>query len=288
MRGNRFKTLLLLTVLTSLWLWAGYAFAGMTGVLAALVLSGVMNLGAYWFSARFVLRLYGAREVSLLESPYLFRLVRSAARGAGLLVPRVYLIPENAPNAFAAGRNQKHGAVAVTEGLLRALNEEELEAVLVHELIHIRARDTLLSGAAATLAGAFSSLAGFALWGVSLGAPHAREDRESTLTAILTLLFSPIAATLVRLSVSQTREFAADEAAALVTRNPLALASALEKIERESRATPFYSGSLETAHLFIRNPFPNAGLAGLFRTHPPTAERVRRLRAMAPTHHLAA
>jgi len=288
MRGNGYKTLLLLSVLTSLCLWGGFALAGNTGVLVALVLSGVMNLGAYWFSARFVLRLYGAREVSLLESPYLFRLIRRASRGAGLLVPRVYLIPENAPNAFATGRNQKHGAVAVTDGLLRLLNEEELEAVLAHELVHVRNRDTLLAGAAATLAGAFSSLANFALWGVMLGAPRGKEDRGAALSTLFTLLFSPIAATLVRLSVSRTREFAADEASALITGNPLALASALEKMERESRAVPFYSGSLETAHLFIQNPFPNARLAKLFRTHPPTAERVRRLRAMTPIYHLAA
>ncbi|MCZ2152085.1 MAG: M48 family metalloprotease [Bryobacterales bacterium] len=278
----------MLSVLTSLCLWGGFALAGNTGVLVALVLSGVMNLGAYWFSARFVLRLYGAREVSLLESPYLFRLIRRASRGAGLLVPRVYLIPENAPNAFATGRNQKHGAVAVTDGLLRLLNEEELEAVLAHELVHVRNRDTLLAGAAATLAGAFSSLANFALWGVMLGAPRGKEDRGAALSTLFTLLFSPIAATLVRLSVSRTREFAADKASALITGNPLALASALEKMERESRAVPFYSGSLETAHLFIQNPFPNARLAKLFRTHPPTAERVRRLRAMAPIYHLAA
>ncbi len=288
MRGNGFKTLLLLTVLTSLCLWGGYAAAGNIGILVALVLSGVMNLGSYWFSARFLLRLYDAREVSLLESPYLFRLVRRVSRGAGLLVPRVYLIPENAPNAFAAGRNQKHGIVAVTEGLLRALDEEELEAVLAHELAHIRDRDTLLTSVAATLAGALSSLANFALWGVMLGAPRGQEERGSALSTLFTLLFSPIAATLVRFSVSPAREFAADEASALITGNPLALASALEKIERESRTLPFYSGSLETAHLFIQNPFPSARLSGLFRTHPPTAERVRRLLAMAPIYHLAA
>jgi heat shock protein HtpX len=200
----------------------------------------------------------------------------------------VYLLPENAPNAFATGRNQHHGIIAVTDGLLRALNEEELEAVLAHELVHIRNRDTLLAGVAATLAGALSSLANFALWGVMPGAPRGREDRNSALSALFTLLFSPIAATLVRLSVSRAREFAADEAAALITGNPLALASALEKIESGSRTVRFYSGSLETAHIFIQNPFPNARLSGLFHTHPPTAERVRRLLAIAPIYHLAA
>jgi len=286
---NRVKTFLLLGVLTALLVAGGQMLAGRAGVLVALTLAVVMNFGAYWFSDRLVLRMYDARPLQYHAAPWLFRTVQTLARRAGVPMPQLYVVPENAPNAFATGRDPEHGVIAVTEGLLRVLNQAEVEGVLAHEMAHIKHRDTLLMSVAATLAGAISSLANFAMWGALLGG-HSRDEEDSPnpFVGLLAMLFAPIAASLVQLAISRTREYAADRAAAEWTGNPLGLASALQRIEAVAQQTPFYSGSPETAHLFIQNPFTGEGISALFRTHPTTNDRVQRLWAMARAHRIAA
>jgi heat shock protein HtpX len=279
---NRIKTLMLLAALTALLMWAGQALGGATGLWFALFVAAAMNLGAYWFSDKIVLRMYRAQEVSPAESPELYAMVRDLAMRAGLPMPRVYLIPEEAPNAFATGRNPQNGIVAVTEGLLRILDRREVAAVIAHELGHIKHRDTLIMSVAATLAGALSMLANAAMWGSLFGGAQSSDEEEggSPLAGLLGVLIAPLAATLVQMSISRAREFLADEAAARYTGDPLALARALRKIEAWSQEVPMEAGSPATAHMFIHNPFSAEGLASLFRTHPPTAQRVARLEAM--------
>jgi heat shock protein HtpX len=279
---NRLKTLILLATLTALMLAAGRLLGGVTGLWIALIFAGVMNLGAYWFADRIVLRMYRAREVEPMESPELYGMVRELAARADLPMPRVYLIPEQAPNAFATGRNPSHGIVAVTEGLLATLDRREAAGVIAHELGHIRNRDTLIMAVAATLAGALSALADMAIWGALLGGGrHDNEEGASPLGGLLGVLIAPVVAMLVQMSISRAREYLADEAAARFTGDPLALASALRKIEAWSRELPMQAATPATAHLFIHNPFALEGMANLFRTHPPTEKRVARLEAMA-------
>ncbi|MBI5083171.1 MAG: zinc metalloprotease HtpX [Acidobacteria bacterium] len=280
---NRLKTLMLLAVLTALLMWAGQALGGPAGLWFALAVAAVMNIGAYWFSDKIVLRMYHAQEVSPVEAPELYAMVQDLAARAGLPAPKVYVIPEEAPNAFATGRNPQNGVVAVTAGLLRILDRREVAAVVAHELGHIKHRDTLIMAVAATFAGALSMLANAAMFGSLFGGNHSSEDEDggSPLTGLLGVLIAPIAATLVQMSISRAREFLADEAAARYTGTPLALASALRKIEAWSREIPMHAGSPATAHMFIHNPFSAERLAGLFSTHPPTEQRVARLMGMA-------
>ena len=280
---NRTKTLLLLATLTALLMWGGQALGGSTGMWLALAVAAVMNLGTYWFSDRIVLRMYNAQEVLPAESPELYGIVHSLALRANLPTPRLYIIPEEAPNAFATGRNPENGVVAVTQGLLRVLDRPEVAAVIAHELAHIRNRDTLIMSIAATLSGALSMLANAAMWGSLFGGSASSEEEEGShpMTGLLGVLVAPLAATLVQMSISRAREFMADEAAARFTGAPLAMASALRKIEAWSREVPMQGGSPATAHLFIHNPFSVEGLASLFSTHPPTEQRVARLMAMA-------
>jgi heat shock protein HtpX len=280
---NRLKTIILLASLTALLMWAGQAVGGPAGLWFALVVAAVMNIGAYWFSDKIVLRMYHAQEVSPLQAPELHAMVQDLAARADLPMPRVYIIPEEAPNAFATGRNPRNGVVAVTEGLLRILDRREVAAVIAHELGHIKHRDTLIMAIAATFAGALSMLANAAMFGSLFGGNQSSEDEEggSPLAGLLGVLIAPIAATLVQMSISRAREFMADEAAARYTGTPLALASALRKIEAWSREIPMQAGSPATAHMFIHNPFSVEGLASLFSTHPPTEQRVARLMAMA-------
>lgn len=278
---NRLKTVMLLATLTALLLWAGQALGGATGLWLALGVAAVMNIGSYWFADRIVLRMYQAQEVSPEQSPELYAMVRELAMRAGLPMPRVYLIPEVAPNAFATGRDPKHGIVAVTQGLLQVLDRREVAAVIAHELGHIKHRDTLIMAIAATFAGALSMLANAAMWGSLFGGHSDEEEGGSALGGLLGVMIAPIAATLVQLSISRAREFLADEAAARYSGAPLALASALRKIEACSREVPMETGSPATAHLFIQNPFGAGGMARLFSTHPPTEERVARLEAIA-------
>jgi heat shock protein HtpX len=280
---NRVKTIILLATLTALLMWVGQALAGSAGLWFALAVAAVMNIGTYWFADRVVLRMYHAQEVTPTESPELYSMVRELASRANLPTPRLYIIPEEAPNAFATGRNPQNGVVAVTDGLLRALDRNELAAVIAHELGHIKHRDTLIMAIAATFAGALSMLANAAMFGSLFGGNHSSDEEEgsSPLAGLLGVIIAPIAAMLVQMSISRAREFMADEAAARFTGTPLALASALRKIEVWSHRIPMTAGSPATAHLFIHNPFSVHGLATLFSTHPPTDQRVARLVATA-------
>jgi heat shock protein HtpX len=280
---NRTKTLMLLATLTALILWVGYALAGSGGLAIALVLGGAMNFGAYWFSDRIVLKMYGAREVTADEAPALFGIVRNLAMKGDLPMPRVYIIPEESPNAFATGRNPDHAAVAVTEGLMHILDREEVEGVLAHELGHVKNRDTLVMTVAASLAGALSMLANMALWGAMFSGGRSDDGEEGSSPAggLLGVLVAPFAAMLIQMAISRSREFLADESGARLTGNPLALARALRKLEGWSRRVPMTAGDPATAHLFIVNPFSAAGMARLFSTHPSTDERVARLEQIA-------
>jgi heat shock protein HtpX len=279
---NRMKTLALLATLTALLLWAGQALGGQAGLVFALVLAGIMNLGAYWFSDKIVLRMYGAREISPSDFAELHAMVRELAMRANLPMPRLYLIPEEAPNAFATGRNPQRGVVAVTEGLLRLLDREEVAGVIAHELGHIKNRDTLIMSVAATIAGALSMLANAAMWGSLFGGHSSDDDEHGShpLAGLLGVLIAPLAASVVQMAISRAREFLADEAAARFTGQPLSLARALRKIETWSLRLPMHSGSPATAHLFIQNPFAGGGLLRLFSTHPSTEARIRRLETM--------
>ncbi len=280
---NRLKTLVLLATLTALFLWVGQALGGQFGFVLALVLAGLMNFVAYWFSDSIVLRMHGAVQLEPAKSPALYAMVRELAVRANLPMPRIYVIPEQAPNAFATGRTPQRGVVAVTEGLLRLLDRDEVAGVIAHELGHIKNRDTLIMSVAATIAGALSMLANAAMWGSVFG--HASDDEEQgghPLTGLLGVMVAPLAATLIQMAISRSREFSADEAAARSTGNPLALASALKQIEALSQRLPMHAGSPATAHLFIQNPFAGGGgLLKLFSTHPSTEARVERLEAMA-------
>jgi len=286
---NRLKTLVLLSTLTALLLWAGHAMAGQGGLMMALVFAALMNFGAYWWSDRLILRMYGAREVTEAQAPALHGLVRELAGRAGLPMPKVYVIPQTAPNAFATGRNPEHAAVAVTEGLTRLLDRDELAGVVAHELGHVQNRDTLIMTLAATIAGAVGMLANLAHFGLIFGGGRSSDgDERARLPAgLLGVILAPIAATLIQLAISRSREFLADATGAKLSGNPLALASALRKLETAGRQVPMTAGSPATAHLFIVNPFSGGGLAGMFATHPSTAARIRRLELMAGLHPLS-
>ncbi|HLK11262.1 MAG TPA: zinc metalloprotease HtpX [Candidatus Binatia bacterium] len=279
--SNALKTTLLLGVLTGLLLWIGQVLGGSQGLAVALVVAAAMNLGSYWFSDRIVLAMYGARELSEGDAPELFRIVRELAAGGHMAMPRVYLIPSDAPNAFATGRSPAHAAVAVTEGIMRLLDAEELRGVLAHELSHVRNRDTLISAIAATLAGVVMMLARMAYWAELFGGMR-RDDREEggLFGALAMMIVAPIAASLIQLAISRAREYEADASGARLSHAPLALASALEKIATATGRFPLPAGPA-TAHLWIVNPLRGDRLANLFSTHPPIEERIHRLRAMA-------
>jgi len=278
---NQLKTLLFLATLTALLLFVGQALGGRGGLLIALLFAGVMNFAAYWWSDKIVLRMYGAQEIDETQARELFTLVRQLAQRAQIPMPRVYIIPQETPNAFATGRNPQNAAVAVTEGILRLLDREELTGVLAHELGHVRNRDTLIMTAAATLAGALSHLANMAMWGALLGGRSDDDEGGHPLAGLLGIIIAPLAATLIQMAISRSREFLADEQGARLSGNPLALASALRKLESWSQRIPMTAGSPATAHLFIVNPFSGGGLVRLFSTHPSTEERIARLQAMA-------
>lgn len=280
---NRFKTVALLATLTALLLWGGQALGGQSGLVIALGLALIMNFSAYWFSDKIVLRMYGAQPVTEVEAPELYAIVRELAVRGGLPMPKVYIIPEATPNAFATGRSPQHAAVAVTEGLLRLLNRDELAGVLAHELGHVKNRDTLVMTAAATIAGALSMLAEMAMWRSLLGGSSNDEEDANPVAGLLGVIVAPIAALLIQSAISRSREFMADEAGARLTGRPLALANALRKIESWSRQVPMTSGTPATAHMFIINPFSGGGMLQLFSTHPATEERIKRLEAMART-----
>lgn len=276
---NGLKTALLLGSLTGVFLLVGHALGGSTGAAIALVLAGAMNFGAWYWSDRLVLRGYGAQEVLPGDAPGLHAIVARLAQRAGIPTPRVYVIPDGGLNAFATGRSPEHAAVAVTDGLLRALDREELEGVIAHELAHILNRDTLTATIAATLAGAVAHLAQLAIF-----LPIARGDDEEApnpLAGLLMLILAPLAATIIQLAISRSREFAADATGARIAGSPDGLARALMKLERYAGARPV-AADPQSAHLFIVSPLAGGGggLGALFRTHPLTEERVRRLMQM--------
>lgn len=285
MKGmNRTKTMLLLAVLTALVLFVGQALGGQTGLVIALLLAGVMNFVSYWWSDKIVLRMYGAQEINEREALELFRLVRDLTARAGLPMPKVYIIPEETPNAFATGRNPQHAAVAVTEGLVRMLDRRELAGVLAHELAHVQNRDTLIMTVAAAIGGALSMLANMAMWSSLFGGSSDDEDDGGGLVGgLVGIIVAPIAASMIQSAISRSREFMADEAGARISGDPLALASALRKIEGWSQQVPMHSGTPATAHLFIINPFGglSGGMLRLFSTHPSTADRIARLETIA-------
>ena len=280
--GNLFKTALLLGVLSSVLVLLGGALGGQHGMLLALIMAAVMNFGAYWFSDKMALAMSGAQPIDESQAPQLYGMVRNLATRAQLPMPRLYMIPEDAPNAFATGRNPEHAAVAVTEGITRVLDRDELEGVLAHEMAHIKNRDTLIMTVAATLAGAITYVAHMAQFAAFFGGQR-RDDDEGHGSVIGTLalaIVAPIAATLVQLAISRAREYQADATGARIAGRPWGLASALEKMEMASGMARMEPAPA-TAHLYIVNPLRGGGLASLFSTHPPIEERVARLRAMA-------
>ena len=277
---NLVKTAILMAAITALFMAVGAMIGGQTGMLIALLVAVGMNFFSYWFSADMVLKMYNAREVDASSAPQFYRLVQELSQRAGLPMPKVYLIDEQAPNAFATGRNPEHAAVAATTGILRALSERELRGVMAHELAHVAHRDILISTVSATMAGAISMLANFA------GFFGGRDEngRSTNFIANLAIAFlAPLAAGLIQMAISRAREFEADRGGAELSGDPAALASALDKIHRFAQGIPLGTAEAhpETAQMMIMNPLSGGGLRGLFSTHPPTEERIQRLLAMA-------
>lgn len=280
---NTIKTGLLLGVLTGLLMLIGGYFGGKQGVVIAFIFATVMNFGAYWFSDKLILRMYNAQEVGESQAPQLYAIVKNLALKASLPMPKVYIVPGDTPNAFATGRNEDHAVVAVTEGILRILNREELEGVLAHELTHIKNKDMLIGSIAATLAGAVVMLANMAQWAAIFGGSNRDDSEEGSgvIGLIAMAILAPIAATIIQMAISRSREYLADEGGARVSGKPYGLAGALEKLSKASQAMPM-DANPSTAHIFIVNPLTGKSLMNLFSTHPPIEERVARLRSMKP------
>jgi len=277
---NAVKTVFLMTLMMVLFLFVGYLLGGNTGMTIALVFSLIMNFGSYWFSDKIVLKMYRAKEVNRETAPKFYDMIERLAKQANLPMPKVYLINDPTPNAFATGRNPEHAAVAATTGILQGLSNEELAGVMAHELAHVKHRDTLISTIAATLVGSISYIAQMAGWVFMFG----RSDDDSPgsgIGGLVLLILSPIIAMLLQMAISRSREFAADRGGAQFTGNPLGLASALEKISRGNQLKPVNHSNPTTAHMFIINPLRGGGISKLFSTHPPTEERIKRLQGMA-------
>ncbi len=275
--GNTFKTALLLTGLTLLLLFIGRAFGGQRGMLFALIFAAVLNFASYFFSDKIALSMYRAQPVTREELPRVYGVVERLAQKIGIPTPRIYVIPTDSPNAFATGRNPSHASVAVTQGILNLLNDEELEGVLAHELGHVRNRDILISSIAATIAGAITYLAHMGRFAMIFGGmDRDNRDRGGGFAALLMLILAPIAAMLIQLAVSRSREYEADASGAHYTGNPYALASALAKLDAYSRRIPMMANP-STAHLFIVQPLLGVNFGSLFSTHPPIAKRIERL-----------
>lgn len=277
--GNIFKTGLLLAVLTAMLVLLGGALGGRGGMLIGFVMAFVMNVGSYWFSDRIVLAMYRAQPVEERDAPGLHAIVRRLALRAGIPMPRIYVISEDAPNAFATGRNPSHAAVAVTSGIMRILSEDELEGVIAHELAHVKNRDILISTIAATLAGAITYIAHMVQWSAMFGGYRNDEDRGSAGGALLMAFLAPIAAMLVQLAVSRSREYQADETGARLAGRASGLRQALGKLDTASKAAAMPANPA-TAHMFIVNPLSGRSLMMLFSTHPPIEDRIARLAAM--------
>jgi heat shock protein HtpX len=277
--GNTFKTAFLLTLLTLLLMFIGRAFGGQNGMILALVFAAIMNFVSYFYSDKIALAMYRAQPVSREDLPRVYQVVERLTQKIGIPMPKMYVIPTDSPNAFATGRNPKHASVAVTQGILNLLNDEELEGVLAHELGHVNNRDILISSVAATVAGAITMLASMGRWAMFFGGMGGQDDRDrgGGLAGLLMLILAPIAATLIQLAVSRSREYQADASGAHYTGNPYALASALSKLDAYSRRLPMQA-SPSTAHLFIIQPLLGGmSFGNLFSTHPPIAKRIERL-----------
>ena len=279
---NTMKSVFLMALLTVLVVLVGNWVGGQNGMIIAFVFAVAMNFGSYWFSDKIVLRMYRAQEVSRDQLPWLFDMIQDLTGRAGLPMPKVYVIPQEQPNAFATGRSPEHAAVAVTEGIMHTLTKEELRGVLSHELAHVQHRDILIGTIAATMAGAISMLANMAQWAMIFGGGSRSNDRDggSPIAGLVMIIVAPIAALLIQMAISRSREFAADEGGAKISGDPLALANALKKLEMRTETIPM-DASPATAHMFIVNPLSGGGLTSLFSTHPPIEERIARLEGMA-------
>lgn len=277
---NMLKTAVLMAAITALFMAIGSLLGGQQGMVIALIIALGMNFFSYWFSDKLVLKMYNAQEVDETSAPQFYRMVRELAARAGLPMPRVYLIDEDAPNAFATGRNPENAAVAATTGILRVLSERELRGVMAHELAHVRHRDILISTISATMAGAISMLANFAMF---FGGRDSEGRSTNPIVGILVMLLAPLAASLIQMAISRAREFEADRGGAEISGDPRSLASALQKIHNYAQGIPLETAERhpETAQMMIMNPLSGGGLRGLFSTHPSTEERVERLLAMA-------
>lgn len=274
---NALRTALLLTVLTLILVFVGQMIGGRSGAVFFFFLAVVMNFGAYWFSDKLVLTMYRAQPISPSDAPRLYSMVQELATSAGLPMPRVYLIPNESPNAFATGRNPQHAVVAVTNGILNLLNEDELRGVLAHELAHIKNRDMLIGSIAATLAGAISMLAMVARWGAIFGGFGGRDDDNGGIIGLLAaMIVAPIAALLIQMAVSRSREYGADSTGSQIAGNPYGLANALAKLESGAQRRPMKANPT-SAHLFIVNPLRGKSIWNLLSTHPPIQDRIRRL-----------
>jgi heat shock protein HtpX len=277
---NLMKTAILMAAITALFMAIGSVLGGRQGMMLALIVALGMNFFSYWFSDALVLKMYNARQVDETSAPQFYRMIQELARNAQLPMPKVYLIEEDSPNAFATGRNPEHAAVAATTGILRALSERELRGVMAHELAHVRHRDILISTVSATMAGAISMLANFAMF---FGGRDSEGRSTNPIVGILVMILAPIAASLIQMAISRAREFEADRGGAEISGDPRALANALQKIHRIAQGIPLETTERhpETAQMMIMNPLSGGGLRGMFSTHPSTEERVERLMAMA-------
>ncbi len=278
---NGFKTAALMAVMMILFLLVGNLLGGQTGMTIAFIFSLLLNFGSYWFSDKIVLSMYHAKEVTRAEYPVLYRIVENLASKANLPMPKVYVIDSQTPNAFATGRNPANSAVAVTTGIMNILSEDELEGVIAHELTHVKNRDILVGTIAATLVGTITLIARMAGWAAMFGGSR-NDDRDGNIFYELALIIiAPIAAMLIQLAISRSREFMADEGGALISGNPLGLASALDKLSRANEVIPMRTVRESTAHMFIVSPLSGKSFAKLFSTHPPIEERIKRLREIA-------
>jgi heat shock protein HtpX len=278
---NTVKTLGLMVFMTLLLVFVGAALGGRSGMVMAFAMAAIMNVGMYWFSDKIVLKMYKAQPVTEAEAPELHGIVRTLVQKAGLPMPKVYIIPDETPNAFATGRNPEHAVVAVTQGIMRILSREELSGVIAHELAHIKHRDMLTGTIVATIAGAISMLAQMAQWSMIFGGRRDDDEGGSPIVALVMMIVAPIAAMLVQMAISRTREFEADKGGAQIAGSSSGLANALLKLEKGSQLVPMTDAKPATAHMFIVNPLTGGGLMKLFSTHPPIAERVARLNEMA-------
>lgn len=278
---NSLRTVALMAGLTALLVWAGNAFGGQSGMFIAFGFAMLMNFGSYWFSDKIVLRMYNAREATEREAPELYSMVRNLAQRAQLPMPKVYLIPGEQPNAFATGRNPEHAAVAATEGIMRMLSREELSGVMGHELAHIKNRDILTGTIAATIAGAISMLANMAQWAMIFGGGRSSDDDDggSPIAGLLMIILAPIAAMVIQMAISRSREYVADADGARIAGNPRYLSNALRKLHNASQQIPMHA-TPATAHMFIVSPLSGGGIVSLFSTHPPMEKRIEKLESM--------